>query len=190
MTPALQRPNYSLMAPGDEIPAGFALLFGPPPVLENEDVRQYWALCRAFRAEIKPTNALEWSWLRDVTDLTWDVRRNRRFKAAILALGARAVKGTSLESVKNNPHHSNLTKEEQAVLIALQAEMETNLMIAAGFASRLREFDCIDRLLASAEKRRIATIREIELYRKIVAARVKETSDKFIAQSENVPLAP
>jgi hypothetical protein len=185
-----RQPNYSLMTPGDEIPDAFALLFGPPPVLENENVRQYWALCRAFKADIMPTNALEWCWLRDTTDLTWEVRRYRKFKVAIISSAGRAARGTTLEPVKSNVHHSNISDEARNELIAASAEREANLAIAAGFASRLGEFDCIERLLASAESRRNATIREIELHRRIVALRVRETSDKFFAIEKHSVGAP
>jgi hypothetical protein len=61
---------------------------------------------------------------------------------------------------------------------------------AEGCLLRIRDLERIDQLNASAEKRQNDTFREIELYRELVALRLRKISDAFIAQSEIVPLVP
>jgi hypothetical protein len=59
-------------------------LFGPSPLTEGEDARQYDELQTRFSATIKPKDFLEEMWTRDVVDLTWDILRMRRIKAGLL----------------------------------------------------------------------------------------------------------
>ena len=59
-------------------------LFGPSPLTEGEDARQYNELQAGFSATIKPKGFLEEMWTRDAVDLTWDILRMRRIKAGLL----------------------------------------------------------------------------------------------------------
>jgi len=59
-------------------------LFGPSPLIEGEDARQYDEIETRFSATIKPKDVLEEMWTRDVVDLTWEILRMRGLKAALL----------------------------------------------------------------------------------------------------------
>ena len=59
-------------------------LFGPSPLIEGGDARQYDEIETRFSATIRPKDVLEEMWTRDVVDLTWEVLRIRGLKAALL----------------------------------------------------------------------------------------------------------
>ena len=53
-------------------------LLGPPPVLESEDASAYEALKFRIFSAVKPEDAIEQMWVRDVLDLLWETTRLRR----------------------------------------------------------------------------------------------------------------
>src|SRR5262245_43315705 len=55
-------------------------LFGPPPVLSTEDIEAYNKIMAEFIELFRPTDTLEQSFIKDLTDATWEMRRYRRHK--------------------------------------------------------------------------------------------------------------
>ncbi len=72
------------------------------------------------------------------------------------------------------------------------AGLGPDAVAASTFAASLDEFERIEKLIAAAEARRAATLREIELYRASLAARLREQSDRaaMIAEGEFEEVAP
>jgi hypothetical protein len=54
-------------------------------LIGGEDAAAYEELLSGFSAAIKPTDAIEEMWIRDVVDLTWETLRMRRLKKTLLA---------------------------------------------------------------------------------------------------------
>ena len=65
-----------------QLPAEIGLLLGKAPLLANEDPNEYAALLNALLREVKPSDAIEWIWVKDIADLTWEILRYRRIKTA------------------------------------------------------------------------------------------------------------
>ena len=65
-------------------------LLGPPPVLLGEDAAKFAKILSQITASVKPTDAIEEIWARDVADLTWEVLRLRRLKVGLLLACAHA----------------------------------------------------------------------------------------------------
>ena len=59
-------------------------LFGPPPLIEGEDVAAYCQLSAQISAGVKPSDILEDIWVRDIVDITTDIFRLRRLKSKLL----------------------------------------------------------------------------------------------------------
>jgi hypothetical protein len=57
-------------------------LLGKPAMLANEDPSDYDALLDALASEVKPRDLIERLWVKDIADLTWEILRYRRIKAA------------------------------------------------------------------------------------------------------------
>jgi hypothetical protein len=68
------------------VPTAISDLLADPPLLSNEDPDQYRALVHEFARAVNPNDVIEWLWLKDVADLTWDILRYRRIKAAYIDL--------------------------------------------------------------------------------------------------------
>jgi len=64
------------------LPAKIRALLGKPPLLANEDPSDYDALLNELAREVKPKDIIEWLWVKDVADLTWEIMRLRRIEAA------------------------------------------------------------------------------------------------------------
>ena len=62
--------------------------FGPPPLLEGEDVAAYDELLARVSEGVQPNDILEEIWVRDIVDLVWETLRLRRMKAAFFSANA------------------------------------------------------------------------------------------------------
>jgi hypothetical protein len=52
------------------IPAKIRDLLGKPPLLANEDSNQYDGLIAELARGVKPSEVIEWLWVKDIADLT------------------------------------------------------------------------------------------------------------------------
>jgi hypothetical protein len=140
--------------------------FGPPPLLDGEDTSAYGDLLARVSAAIRPKDILEEIWLRDFLDLAWETLRWRRLKAAL-------VSGT--------------------VSQGLTAGLTGEAALARALAYRLDEVERIDRMIASAEARRNAVLREIERHRSTLGRELRrlvpEAEDAQFEVIESPPSA-
>ena len=76
------------MAKRHRTPASDALsrvdLFGSPPMIEGEKVKDHRKLLERVFEAIEPGDFLEEIWARDLADVTWSMFRMRRILAALL----------------------------------------------------------------------------------------------------------
>jgi hypothetical protein len=185
------------VAPMDEIQVEMDV-FGKPPVLKSENLDDYWKLARSLRWVIKPKTFVERIWLRDVTDLTWEVFRLRRIKIEIIESGrSRATPSLCHLTIDVDAFRKASAGKTQKKAAKFIKELSTTfveendgLITAEGFASRLSTLDGIERMLTSAEHRRNVVYREIEFHRELAAMRARKISDDFIARSDNIQLLP
>jgi hypothetical protein len=156
-----------------QMPAAIKKLWGPPPVHQSESQEDYWRLAVAMAQAVEPANAIEWIYLKDVTDYTWNIRELRKYQAQIIRVAEQ----------KYHEIHPN----SQAVNARYYA---TDLGEAELFLDRLETFESINKLLEVAEGRRTAMLNEIESYRKILASRLRKASNDIIEGdfSEHAPV--
>jgi len=185
-----------------------ALAFGPAPVLAEEDHKAYDDLLMQVSSYVKPTNIIEDMWVRDVVDLTWDILRCRRSKKNVIeAAIPRALErlltpytndpvllaqqriGRDLERsqvssdarervndwILQEPKAKKLIKDLLATIKLTMADVG-----AQAFALEINKIQQIDLLMASAEARRNAVLREIESHRAIVAERLRKATQNII----------
>ena len=60
-----------------EVPPHIKAIFGEPPLLNTENRNTYESLLLDIANQIRPQKALEWSWVKDLADLIWEIRRYR-----------------------------------------------------------------------------------------------------------------
>ena len=186
-------------------PAGatnsIALIFARPAALAaGEDAMVYDDLAARIAGAVAPKNIIEQLWVRDVVDLVWEVVRLRRYKASLLT--TRAYHGVSAV-LKGLGDSEFFTKSKEwaarrpTAIGDLNAQLANagigpEAIAAATFAERIDEFERIEKRIADVERRRAAVLREIELYRAALAARLREAADRaaIITDGEFEEVAP
>jgi hypothetical protein len=141
------------------IPGDIREIWGDPPLLRNEDPETYEKLAGQISQAVGPIDVIEWLWVKDILDLSWEIRRLRRFKTMLIELG-------------------RANSEEK-----YQAYYETERGETKLFLGNLDHWEKIDNLLAVAEARRAVALREIERRRASVAERLR-TASKAIIEGE------
>ena len=65
-------------------PAALAKFFDDPPLLpsESEDTNDHLFSATVYAAD--PKDAIEWLFIRDIADLSWEIRRERAVKAQVI----------------------------------------------------------------------------------------------------------
>jgi len=167
--PAKNAKNTRMLSlvPPDEVQA----LFGDPPLLRGEDVRLYKNLMGQFAKLVEPKDMIEWWWVKDITDHSWEIRRLRRFKVLFIELSRDMM---------------HLHDQMRAVAVDENDEYESPPVpdsekhSAELFMHRIGQYKSVDTLIASAELRRAHTLREIEHRREYVARRLRKASDEII----------
>jgi hypothetical protein len=66
------------------VPPDIQALFGDPPLLSTEDPHLYWEMLDRFAGSVEPRNVIEWLWIKDIVDLSWEIARLRRYRALLL----------------------------------------------------------------------------------------------------------
>ena len=193
-----------------EIPADVEALLGLPPILRNEDVATYKQLRSRVAEAVAPTDFIEWLWLRDVVDLSWEIQRLRRFKALLIDLKIEArvappQGGDGLLRSAQPPLHYGLgtyidppedreekarerqekqreeqAKRREALLDHYRKLAATEIGAAGLFLESLGRYEQLDKLIDSAESRRNAVLRDIEKRRESLASRLRKAANEII----------
>jgi hypothetical protein len=71
---------------GPKLPAMLARIFGPPPLVGEEDPQLYRELFCLFAEEHDPKDTSDWLLVKDKTDLHWERLRERRLKAKVIEI--------------------------------------------------------------------------------------------------------
>jgi hypothetical protein len=175
------------------VPTEVRALFGDPPLLRGEEPSLYNNLMDQFSRLVEPKDMIEWWWVKDITDHTWEIRRLRRFKVLFVELRRDKV-------VDNREHWNTLGENVKYVPVPVpDGEEETGGVwvqenpdyvpepvpdsekdSAQMFMDVVDEYKSVDKLIASAELRRDRTLREIEHRREHLARRLRKASDEII----------
>jgi hypothetical protein len=150
------------------IPPHIQQLWGPSPVLASENLEAYQRLALEIAESVQPSDVLDWLMVKDGIDLSWEIRRLRRFKAKYIEIRPSQL---SPEAIRHG-------RERFGGDVKLSVILEDE--VTDGFFRALQDYALIDALLASAESRRAATLREIERWRDIFASRLRKASDQAI----------
>jgi hypothetical protein len=170
--------------------------FGPPALIAGEDPAAYEELRARISAAVKPADFLEEIWVRDVVDLTWDSLRMRRLKVSFLMSGKveglemlmRPVWGRRAEELSREAATGNRAAAKEADKHLASMGLDKDAPVAGVFATRIYQFERIDRMIMNAEGRRNAALREVDRHRSNLAQALRQASDDVIeAEFEDVP---
>ena len=159
-------------------------LVGPSPVMRGEDERGFEELLRRVSAALQPTDVVEEMYIYDIVVLVWDVCRLRRIKAHELnRIAGRQIRELIKRFVVGNVDE---VCRQWELGYEAGAERVNTALAAAGLPTRslvtntlelsmsdLEKIGQIERMVASAEARRTAALRDLERHHKHLAARLR-----------------
>jgi hypothetical protein len=175
------------------------LLLGPPPVLTTENPARYWELFEQFAYAVAPRNMVEWLWLKDIVDLSWEIARLRRYRAIWIEL-QRDLTNLEIKHAREHADDRDLFRgqghyfpmtpdkiEERRNWPLLNTERDSAFLVH----ENLESYEAFDKLLKSAELRRDRVLRELDIRRERIAPRLRQAFTELIdAPSETETLAP
>src|SRR5262249_7769164 len=163
-------------------------LFGPPPLFDEEDTKVYDQLLTQVSTTVMPTDILEDIWVRDVVDLTLAVFRLRRLTANLMK--ANAFKGLSetlaplvgrsqAETLAEGwaARKSDVIEEVNKTLTS--AGLTNDTILAQTFSLKVNDIERIQNMIALAEARRNATLREIDRHRQTLGQKLRRAAQQI-----------
>jgi hypothetical protein len=176
----------------DQLPPSLGLLFSFPPLQPDEDKVLYEQLQDEVAAVIQPKDYIEFIWVRDFTDLTWQIWTLNQTRveilqaARILALrdrfkvllddGVTTEEILKLESIE---HAKEWFTDESLRHPETENHITEDELLALTYLYRQKEIAAIDKAIATAESRRNKVLREIDMRREkvVIRKRLKELHD-------------
>ena len=170
------------------------------PLITGEEPADYDDLLDRFIATVKPKDAIEWVWLKDVVDLVWEVQRLRRLRSALLVTARIAamkrilwplIKRDRFDSLEvfgqdavNDTANGWARGETIAVheveKLLTEHRLSIDAVMANAFVHHIRELESIERMMATAEIRRDRILNEIEKRRDAIAWRLREAASNVV----------
>jgi hypothetical protein len=178
----------------NSVPPDIQALFGDPPLLSTEDPARYRDMLDRFAESIAPRNIIEWLYVKDVADLSWEIARLRRYRALLIER-ERESKNAEIdyarEHADRNPSWIDRLKRPQIEALRNAPRLDTEADSASLLISQyLGTYVTVDKLLMSAELRRDRILRELDFRRERIAPLLRKKSDELIdASADAVPLA-
>jgi hypothetical protein len=133
---------------------------------------------------IKPTDIIEEIWTRDIVALTWEALRQRRARTALLTANRYAGLKRVLSPLCGTEAYDlaeQWARREGEAVAAVDRHLATagltmDAVMAETMAKEIELVEKMDRMIASAEIRRNATLREIERRRSDFAVRLRQAT--------------
>lgn len=185
-------------------PKSLMPFFGDPPLALNEKREDYDNLLGAIAAAVKPADAIAWLLVRDIADLSWEIRRERGLKqqfikAAEISAVAQLLRPPKsgfvldLDLMPFDPNPVSDEASEAAKEWAHDAKARRRIdkqLEDAGYESadilfealknRNSEIEAFDRRLATYELRRMAALRACEQYSPKFSRLLEKASSEII----------
>jgi hypothetical protein len=168
-------------------------VLGPAILVAGESSEAYDNLLARIRAVVEPTDMLEEIWVRDVTDLAWEVSRLRRIKAHLMQACAHEGLAKALSHLRTGNNHYIVAKhwfagDPEAARIVNTAFAAAGLTVdtvtALTMSERINEIERIELMTMAAERRRDGMLRELERRRESLAAKLQRALPVLEAASD------
>jgi hypothetical protein len=187
-------------------PKELARLFADPPLVGEESREDYENLFSALAAAAKPADAIAWIYLRDFTDLTWEIRRERWLKHRTIEDSRQAVVKqllmpisplTGLFDAVETDERAYRNEVERVYKEMKQWETDlrarrridkelasegydATYILTTALTSSASDIDAIDKRISLYEYRRNAILREIDRHSESMARRLDKASSDII----------
>jgi hypothetical protein len=161
-------------------------LFGPPPLFDGEDMGIYNQLVREISTAVTPADIFEDIWVRDVVDLTFEVFRLRRLTANLLKSNAYKGLSETLAPLVGRSQAETLAEGwaarksdvvEEVNKTLTSAGVTIDSIVAQTFSLKMNDIERIEHMMALAEARRNATLREIDRHRQTLGQKLRRAAE-------------
>ena len=168
-------------------------VLGPAMLIAGESSEAYDGLLARIRAVVEPADILEEIWVRDVTDLAWEVSRLRRIKAHLMQACAHEGLAKALSHLRVGNNHYVIARRwfagdaEAAQIVNsafAAAGLTADTVTALTVSERIDEIERIELMTMAAERRRDGMLRELERRRESLAAKLQRVLHAVEAPSD------
>jgi hypothetical protein len=173
------------------IPPEILALINNPPLLKGESSQEYYDLLSVLVSNIAPADIVEWLWLIQFNDCTWEIFRNRRFRTFVIDL----QRGPALQGLilKMAPSGSMLPTEFNKLVARWTENPEyfskhgivPQSVLATAFVQAAARLELIDKSLERLHRRCDTILQQLEYRREVFAHRARRAADKVL-KAENV----
>ena len=187
-----QKPVFQQIVSQQIVGSTAIVLFGPPPVIDGEDLRQFAEIWECAVSAVKPANFIEEIYVRDFVDRTWEISRLRRLKTKLLELRSKethaewlagAMPGGQRGAAKMKARVENQNKANELVEDLAKQALTTDFFMSTALSNGVEIFDRVEHQIARIEAARNAALREIDR-RRFSAAALKRLTQQIDAAAE------
>lgn len=145
---------------------------GLPPLLPEENIEEFDNLVDLLIEDIKPEGPIAYIYVRDFAIYTYEILRYRRHRNLLIELTrpeaveslmtrevSIALKTTVVEPIWR---HMAMTSANRVKSALSDTSLEANIIDAKSLSLSIDQIEKIERMIASAEARRMTLIREID----------------------------
>jgi hypothetical protein len=188
-----------------KVPPGLETLFKDPPLVGDEKREDYESLFSAFVATVMPSDAIVWVYVRDITDLTWEIQRSKNLRTRVIKSAYCFVVSRLLSTSQSfslalpSPSSVSTKKDKEAKQWADDPEARQRIdkeLAQKGYdasyistAASIRAanlIEAIDRRIAIDEVRRAMALRTMGQYSEASARRLAASVDVIEGESEGI----
>lgn len=173
-------------------------MLAPAHIVRSEDVDAYDMLMYQYAEAVRPQDFVEWMWIRDLTDQTWEELRAKRARGVRLRLAQREtveliMKAHYPANIENSVEMefeiqkdvSDILRGEEVPvagfkLIRERFDLKGFDMFGAVYQACLTDMERLQRIADRANARRNMTLREIDRRRDAAARRARHVSTTVI----------
>jgi len=160
-----------------KLPPAILPLIENPPLLKGESQQEYYDLFGALVSETAPVDTVEWLWLIQFTDCSWEIIRNRRLRAFLIDL-QRTKDLNAIRSVHYDDSEKYLANWKPDPDFVMRYGTDVRSMVATAFVKVADKLELIDKKLERLQRRSDKIIEHLEYRRELFAHRARQAAAK------------
>ena len=160
-----------------KVPPAILPLIQDPPLLKGESQQAYYDLLDALISETAPVDMVEWLWLIQFTDCSWEIIRNRRLRAFLIDL-QRTKDLNAIRSVHYDDSEKYLANWKPDPDFVMRYGTDVRSMVATAFVKVADKLELIDKKLERLQRRSDKIIEQLEYRRELFAHRARQAAAK------------
>jgi hypothetical protein len=162
-------------------------IFDPPPLFEGEE-KSYEQLLREVSRAVMPADFLENLWVQDFVYHTIEVLRLRRITRDLMTVNRYKGLAEILAPLVGRSQAKTLAEGwtarksdvvEEVTKTLASAGLSADTILAQTFSAKLDDIERIEHLMALAETRRNATLREIDRHRQTLGLKLRRVAQEL-----------